>query len=208
MESPEVKSQAAKSVVEQIGRIPDPVIRGEYFKKAGEYLGIEEKILRTMIQIKASAKEGEARPLFLNAEKRLLQMLFEDSRIAPAVFKALGDEDFKDLRSEPIFKILSDFFNKGKEPDFQILREKIGRDLFSALSHILQEKEQTPSIAEALSCALSLHQFSLENQSKTLKLEIQRLEKAKETKKVLAAMKSLQEVKMELSKLSAQELQE
>jgi len=208
MESPEVKSQAAKSVVEQIGRIPDPVIRGEYFKKAGEYLGIEEKILRTMIQIKASAKEDESRPLFLNAEKRLLQMLFEDSRIAPAVFKALRDEDFKGLRSEPIFKILSDFFNKGKEPDFQILREKIGRDLFSALSHILQEKEQTPSIAEALSCALSLRQFSLENRSKILKLEIQRLEKAKETKKVLATMKSLQEVKMELSKLSAQELQE
>ncbi|MBN1221620.1 MAG: DNA primase [Candidatus Aminicenantes bacterium] len=208
LDSPEVKSKAAKNIVELIDHIPDPVVRSEYLKKTSEYLAIDEKILRSMIQIKKPEKESEARYSFLNAEKRLLQILFEDSGIAPVVFQAMKDEDFKGLKSEPIFKILSDFFNNGKEPDFQVLRENIGKDLFSTLSQILQEKEQTPSSSEALACVMALRQFSLENQSRVLKFEIQKLEKAKETKKVMTVMRRLQEVKMQLSELSSQNLQE
>jgi len=206
-ESPEGKSKVAKSIADQISRIPDPVVRSEHLKKASEYLSIEERILRSMVQLKKPTLQTEAKTVFLNAEKRLLQILFEDSRIASSVFKALREEDFEGLRSEPIFKILSDFFNNGNEPDFQSLREKIEKSLFSDLSQILQEKEQLPSIEEAIECVRALRQFSLENQFKTLKFEIQRLEKTGDTKKILAVMKRMQDVKMQLSSLSSQELQ-
>jgi len=207
LESPEGKSKVAKSIVDQITRIPDPVIRSEHLKKASEYLSIEEKILRSMVQLKKPEKQTETKVSFLNAEKRLLQILFEDSRIASAVFNALKEEDFKGLRSEPIFKILSDFFNNGSEPDFQSLREKIEKSLFSNLSQILQEKEQLPSVEEALECVRALRQFSLENQFKAMKFEIKKLEKTGDTKKILAVIKRLQDIKMQLSSLSSQELQ-
>jgi DNA primase len=205
--SPEGKSKVAKNIVDQISRIPDPVVRSEYLKKASEYLSIEERILRSMVQLKTHGRPSETKSFFLNAEKRLLQILFEDSRIAAEVFDALKEDDFKGLRSEPIFKILSDFFNNGNEPDFPSLREKVEKSLFSDLSQILQEKEQQPSAAEALECVRALRQYSLENQFKNLKFEIQKLEKSGETKKILAVMKQLQDVKMQLSSLSSQEPQ-
>ncbi len=207
LDSPETKSKVAKNIVDQIYHIPDPVVRSEHLKKASEYLSIEERILRSMVQLKKLKKQAETKTFFLNAEKRLLQILFEDSRIASIVFNALEEEDFKGLRSEPIFKILSDFFKNGDEPDFQSLREKIEKSLFSSLSQILQEKEQLPSREEALDCVQSLRQYSLENQFKTLKFEIQKLEKTGDTKNILAVMKRLQEIKMKLSSLSSQELQ-
>jgi len=207
LESPEGKSKVAKSIVDQITRIPDPVIRSEYLKKASEYLSIEEKILRSMVQLKKPEKQAETKASFLNAEKRLLQILFEDSRIASTVFNALREEDFKGLRSEPIFKILSDFFNNGSEPDFQSFREKIEKSLFSNLSQILQEKKQLPSVEEALECVRALRQFSLENQFKAMKFEIKKLEKTGDTKKILAVIKRLQDIKMQLSSLSSQEFQ-
>jgi DNA primase len=205
--SPEAKSKVAKNIVDQINRIPDPVVRSEYLKKASEHLSIEERILRSMVQVKKPEKQSVTKTSFLNAEKRLLQILFADSRIASSVFGTLREEDFKGLRSEPIFKVLSDFFNNGNEPDFLSLREKIERSLFSDLSQILQEKEQLPSLEEALECVRALRQYSLENQFKSLKFEIQKLEKTGDTKKIMAVMKRLQDIKMQLSSLSSQELQ-
>ena len=159
-----------------------------------------------MVQVKKTEKQTVTRTSFLSAEKRLLQILFEDSQIASKVFTALQEEDFRGLRSEPIFKVLSDFFNNGNAPNFLSLREKIDKNLFSDLSQILQEKEQSPSLEEALDCVRALRQYSLENQFKSLKFEIQRLEKAGDTKKILTVMKKLQDVKMLLSSLSSQEL--
>ncbi|MFC2165015.1 DNA primase [Acidobacteriota bacterium] len=205
--SAEQKSEIAKSIVSEILKIPDPIIKSDYIKKTSEALFIDEGIIRSMINMKKQEDKKEEKAVFLNAEKRLLQILFEDTGIASAVFKALREEDFKGLKSEPIFKILSDFFNNGNEPDFSSLREKLEKSLFSTLSQILQEKEQPPSIEEALECVRALRQFSLENQFKILKFEIKKLEKTGDTKKILAVMKRLQDIKMKLSSLSSQELQ-
>ena len=205
--SAEQKSKIAKNIVSVVLKIPDPIIMSEYIKKISAALFIDEDIVRSMIKTKFKENKQEEKTYFLNAEKRLLQMLFEDSRIASTVFSALREEDFKGLRSEPIFKILSDFFNNGNKPDFQSLREKVEKSLFSDLSLILQEKEQVPSIPEALECVRALRQYSLENQFKTLKFEIQKLEKTGDTKKILAVMKKMQDVKMQLSSLSSQKSQ-
>ena len=142
---------------------------------------------------------------FLNAEKRLLHLLFDDSAIGPAVFNVMTKDDYKGLKSEPIFRTLSDFFNNGKEPNFEHLREKVDRELFSSLSKILQEKEQAPSLDEALECVRALRQYALENKYLGLKHKITSLEKAQETKKMLSLMKELQDVKMQLSRLPNQE---
>jgi hypothetical protein len=86
------------------------------------------------------------------------------------------------------------------------MRDKVDRDLFGSLSKILQEKEQAPSIHEAMECVRALRQYALENKYKSLKHKLTALEKAKENKKVLSVMKELQDVQTELSLLPNQEL--
>jgi len=206
LESPERKNKVARYIVDEIRKIPDTIIQSEYLKQTSEELSIDEGILRSLIKTKARKREEEQKTLFLNAEERLLQILFDDSTIGPAVFNAMTTDDYNGLRSESIFRILSDFFNKGKEPNFEHLREKVDRDLFSSLSKILQEKEQAPSLDEALECVRALRQYALENKFKGLKNQISSLEKAHENKKMLSVMKELQDVKMQLSRLPNQEL--
>jgi DNA primase len=205
LESPEQKNKIARYIVNEIVKIPDTIIQSEYLKQTSEELSIDEGILRSLIRTQSGKREEEQKTEFLNAEIRLLQILFDDSAIGPAVFKVMTTEDTKGLKSEPIFRILSDFFNNGKEPNFQHMREKVDRDLFSSLSKILQEKEQIASVDEAMECVRALRQYALENKYKGLKHQITALEKAQENKKMLLVMKELQDVKMQLSRLPHQE---
>jgi DNA primase len=206
LESPEQKNKVARYIVNEIRKIPDTIIQSEYLKQTSGELSIDEGVLRSLIQTKAGKREEERKTLFLNAEERLLQILFDDNTIGPAVFKTMTAEDYKGLMSEPIFRILSDFFKNGKEPNFEHLREKVDRDLFSSLSKILQEKEQVASLDEAMECVRALRQYALENKYLGLKHKITMLEKAQENKKMFSVMKELQDVKMQLSRLPNQEL--
>lgn len=206
LESPEQKNKIARYIVNEIVKIPDSIIQSEYLKQLSEELTIDEGTLRSLIKAKAETKEEEQKTVFLNAEKRLLQILFENSSIGTAVFRAMRPEDYKGLKSAPVFQILSDFFNEGKEPNYQHMREKIARDLFSSLSQVLQEEEQEASVEEAMECVRALRQYALENKYIGLKHRITMLEKANEDEKVLSVMKELQDVKMQLSLLPNQEL--
>jgi DNA primase len=206
LDRPEEKNKIARYIVNEIVKVPDPVIQSEYLKKMCEELDIDEGLIRSLIRTKTKEADVEKKISFLNAEKRLLQILFDYSHIGPELFKTITTEDFRGLRSAAIFQVFSDFFNSGKEPNFQHIKEKIDKDLLSALSQILQEKEQTPSLEEALECIRALRQYALENKYLGLKREITKLEKAGENKKVFSAIKELQDVKMQLSRLGNQEL--
>lgn len=206
-ESPEQKNRVMRYIVNEIIKIPNSIIQSEYLKKLSEELNLKEDVLRSMIKTRAKEADKEVvQKVFLNAEKRLLQILFKDSNIVPTVLEAMKKEDFTGLQSESIFLILSDFINNRVDFNILNLREKIDKNLFSSLAKILQEEEQEPSVEEAIECVRALRQFALENESLGLKHEISRLEKENEMKKALIVMKKLQDVKMQLSRLPNQEL--
>jgi len=205
--SPEQKNRVARYIVNEIIKIPNSIIKSENLKKLSEELNLKEDVLRSMIKTRAKAEDNKVvQTVFLNAEKRLLQILFNDSNIVPTVLKAMKKEDFTGLKSESIFLIVSDFINNRVDFNIQNMREKIDKSLFSSLAKILQEEEQEPSVEEAMECVRALRQFALENESLGLKHEIYRLEKANEMKKALLVMKKLQDVKMQLLRLPNQEL--
>lgn len=204
--SPEQKNRVARYIVNEIIKIPNSIIQSEYLKKLSEDLNLKEDVLRSMIKTRSKEADKEVvRTVFLNAEKRLLQILFNDSNIVPTVLEAMKKEDFTGLQSESIFLILLDFINNRVDFNILNLREKIDKNLFSSLAKILQEEEQEPSVEEAMECVRALRQFALENESLGLKHEISRLEKENEMKKALIVMKKLQDVKMQLSRLPNQE---
>jgi DNA primase len=206
-DSPEEKARVARLVVREVEKIPDSITRSEYLKKVSEYLSIDEGALRRMIRQKSGEEKAEEKGLFLPAEKRLLQILYEDKDIAPYVFEEIKEEDIRDLKGKPIFIALSDCFKNGKKPSHHELKEKIDASLLSSLSGVLLEKEQPATVEEAFECINALRQFSLENRSKELKAEIIKSERNGEKEKLRALLTQRQEITKQLSSLSKRSYQ-
>lgn len=201
MDIPEEKAKIARSIVKEIEKIPDFVVRSEYLKQASEYLSIEEELLRNMIQQKSMENEGEEKELFMPAEKRLLQILVENKPIAPYVFAEWKEEDFRGLKSELLFRIIYDCFKKEKDLRFHELSEEIGPSLSSHLSRALLEKAKQPTIEEALDCLYTLRKISLQNRLKELQMEIVRLERKGEKEKIVPLLSEKQDITKQILSL-------
>jgi len=207
---PEEKTKIIRNAVDEIGKMPDPIVRSEYLKQASEYLSVDEEDLRRIIQQKSSEEKSEEEETILNAEKRLLQILLGDKKknIASYVFPELKEEHFQGLKTERIFAALAEDFKSGKESDFNKLREKIDPSLSSSLSKALMlEKEQTATVEEAFECLNALKQFSLENRKKELKAEIISLEKKGDKEKLRSLLIQRQDIINQLSSLSKRNYQ-
>lgn len=159
LDNPEEKSEVARHIMDHIKNIPDSIVLSEYIKKTSEHLSIDEPELRSLIRKKYSPPSKTQESLFFNAEKRLLQIIFNNGDIAIKLFKDIEEEDYKGLRSEPIFHIFSEFFKKGQSPSHSKiyeLKEKIDPSLFRALTEILVEETHPPSLQEAEDCLCAL----------------------------------------------------
>ncbi|GAF94360.1 unnamed protein product, partial [marine sediment metagenome] len=214
LDIPEEKAKIARSIWDEIKKIPDSIVLNEYIKETSEYLSIDEETLRSMIQRKSTAKKKGVeeksfltKSSFLNAEKRLLQIVIEDETIAQYIFPEIKEEYLLGLMSRSIFMTLLEDFKAGTKTSLHEIKEKIEPSLLSSLSKALLEKEQTPSVEEAFECLNTLKQLSLENHTKELKAEITKLEKQGKGEKVLSLIKQLQDIKMQLSSLSERNYQ-
>jgi len=205
---PEEKTKIVRNAVDEIAKMPDPIVRSEYLKQASEYLSVDEQDLRRIIQQKSSEEKSEEEETILNAEKRLLQILLGDKNIASYVFPEMKEEYFQGLKTAPIFAALAKCSKSGKEPDFNELREKIDSSLESSLSKALMlEKEQAATVEEAFECLNALRQFSLENRKKELKSEIISLEKKGDKEKLRSLLIQRQDIINQLSSLSKRNYQ-
>jgi len=200
LNEPEEKSRIAKIMIEEVEKIPDPFIRSDYITRISEHLSLDENDLRALIKHKPLSDINSILASFLPAEKRLLQILFEDSEIATWFFKEVKELDYTLLRCAPILNILAEFFNKGKNINFPEFKEKINPKLFRTLSEILQEKCPPSSKEEAEDCIASLMKFNLEKKRKEIKAQIHRLEKLGEMDKIPVLLKQSQAITEELSK--------
>lgn len=208
----EEKINIATKIIEIILINPNTIRGSEYLKQVSEYLALDEQVVRDSIRVKQSRKESaeksEEKVTFLLAEKRLLQILLEDKRIASYVFPEMKEEHFQGLKTEPIFAALTEYSKKGKEPDFNELRQKISPSLSSSLAKaLLLEKEQAATVEEAFECLNALKQFSLENRKKELKAEIISMEKKGDKEKLRSLLIQRQDIINQLSSLSKRNYQ-
>jgi DNA primase len=184
MAVPEVKTRVLRSILAVLDNIPDSVVRSEYLRQTAEYLRVEEAVLRNLAQQKPSARPEAATAGLLPAEKRLLQMIFESPEMRSAVFSEIRPDDLKGLKSEPVFRIIGDWFKKGKDLIFHELQKEIGPSLSRDLSEALVEKAGPPSAEEARDCLSALRISSKENELRQVQAEIAREEKSGDRKKV------------------------
>ena len=194
MSIPEEKGRVVRSVVREIEKVPDAVARSEYLQRASQQLGIDENLIRSIVENRAPGKGQEEARLFCPAEKRLFQILMEDRSVAPYVFAECGEEIFQGLQSEPIFQYILDCFKRDQEWNFHELQGKVPAAILSQLAKALFEKSSVASIEEAQECLKSLRKVHLQNQLKDLQQKIAGSEKRGEKEELLALLYQKQDI--------------
>lgn len=202
MKSPEVKTQVIRTIYSEIDKITDPILKSHYIKELSEYLFVDEKIIRSIIRQKTGRAQEQKTSNFLPAEKRLLQIIFDDTQIAVKVFDMMQSEDFLGLKSEEIFSALRDVIKNKKPVNFPELMQKLTSSLFSSLSEILVEKGQEATTEEAMDCMDALKKFSLERKWGEINTQIAMMEKKGEKESLASFLKIRQEITEELSTFS------
>jgi len=194
MDIPEEKGKIARAVVREIDKVPDPVARSEYLRRASSKLGVGEELLRNIVAMRAPEKGQEETGLFCPAEKRLFQILMEDRSVAPYVFSECDDEIFEGLRSEPVFRYILDCFRQDRDWSFPGLQGKVPPALLSQLARALFEKSAGGSVEEAQECLKSLRKVHLQNRLKDIQRNIARSEKKGEKEELLSLLYQKQDV--------------
>ena len=194
MSIPEEKGRIVRAVVREIEKVPDAVARSEYLQQASQQLGIDENLIRSIVENRAPGKGQEEARLFCPAEKRLFQILMEDRSVAPYVFAECGEEIFQGLQSEPIFQYILDCFKHDQEWNFHELQGKVPAAILSQLAKALFEKSSVASIEEAQECLKSLRKVHLQNQLKDLQQKIAGSEKRGEKEELLALLYQKQDI--------------
>ncbi len=178
MNVPEEKSRIIRTVVAEIDKIPDPIVKSEYLRTAGDHLGVEEALLRRIIEKPAPEKLRDAKTPFLPAEKRLLQILFEDQGLAAGLLKQVRKDDFRGLQSEAALAFLMECTRQGKQPLISELSRTVGVELCRQVSEVLmQGRSGQGSPEEVLDCLQALRRTALEVRLRLLSKEIERCDR-------------------------------
>jgi DNA primase len=199
---PEEKGKVVRSVIKEIEKVPDPVARSEYLRRASAKLSVPEELVRTIVENKAPGQRPSEPGLFCPAEKRLFQILMSDPALAPYVFAECGDEVFQGLRSEPAFQYILRCFRNDEGWSFPGLQGEVPPALLSQLARALFEKASGGSVEEAQECLRSLRKVHLQNRLKEIQQNIARSEKKGEKEELLALLYQKQDVTKQILSLS------
>ena len=201
MNVPEEKGKVAHAVVREIEKVPDPVARSEYLRRASSKLGVGEELLRSLVGRKGPDKAADEPGLFCPAEKRLFQILMTDRSIAHEIFAECGGEIFQGLRGEQVFQHIMAGFKNDEDWSFPSLQGKVPPALLSQLATALFEKASAGTVEEAQECLRSLRRVHLQNRLKSIQRDIARSEKAGEKEELLALLYQKQDVTKQILSL-------
>jgi DNA primase len=194
MNVPEEKAKIVKTILGEIEKIPDSIVRSEYLRQASEYLSVDESILRQIIEKPFVEQIKEEKDFFLPGEKRLLQILLSDPRITLQVWTKMKVEDFQGLKSESAFKFLLESYGKGKNVAFSELAQVVGPQLARLLSLAMLEQLGQGTTEEALDCLNSLRKALLENRLRALRRETERCQKNGEQERLSLLLSQIRDL--------------
>jgi DNA primase len=194
MDLPEEKARVIRAVIREIEKVPDALARGEYVRQAGERLGVDETALRKIVGPGSQAEGPGEGATLSSAEKRLLQILFENKEIATDVFEEVREGDFRGLRSEPVFGFIRNCFRNGVDWNFSDLKDSIDAPILDCLSRALQERPGEASAKEAKECLHTLRKVAFQNRLKEIQSEIAKSEKSGDMEKLVALVYQKQDI--------------
>jgi hypothetical protein len=198
MDLPEEKARVIRAVIREVEKVPDAIARGEYLRMAGERLGVDEETLRKIVGPGEPTRGPGEKVSLSSAEKRLLQILFENKEIAPDIFEEVRDGDFRGLRSEPVFGFIRNCFRNGVDWNFSDLKASVDAPILDCLSRALQERPGEASAKEAKECLHSLRKIAFQNQLKEIQAEIAKSQKSGDREKLVALVYQKQDITKQL----------
>jgi DNA primase len=194
---PEEKARVVKQVLEEIARVPDPVMRGDYIKQTAELLAVDEPILRAMSAGSAGPAPVEEGCLFSNAEQSLLQILIRHRPIARYVYAEMREDDVRGLPSEPILRLVRESHEAGKDWVYAEVRPRIEARLAAALDRALLKEEQAPTVEQALDCLYTLREMQLAREEKAVCAKIRECERSGERERMAGLNRRRHEISNE-----------
>ena len=197
---PEEKTQIVKNIAEELGKIPDLIVRDDYIKQASEYLQVDEGRLRSIINKKSDMIQEKEKVRFLLAEEILLKILFRDKGVTSRIIDFLKEDYIKGLKGEPIFREIKKAYTKNKKiPDFHEFKQVLDKSVYSALSEIQMGENIPHTFEEAKDCIDSLKDRSLEMKCAELDSQIKRLQRNGDYEKSNELLSQKFEIKKQLS---------
>jgi DNA primase len=145
LQRPAEKAEAVEEVLPYIRAVRSRIQKREYFLIAMDALLVSEALRRELWQtlrvgaadsaqdIRRVLKRSGVKPTV--AEQRLLELLLSSENLRHMFLPRLEPDDYLDLPTAAIFKALLEIEQEGKEPDFEVLSQKL---------------EENPSAAELL----------------------------------------------------------
>jgi DNA primase len=206
-QTPEDKAQIIKNIANELGKIPDLIVRDDYIKQASELLPVDEGRLRSIINKKVDQSPETEKVRFLPAEEILLRIILRDKGITSRIIDFLKEDYFRGLKGESIFIEIKKAYAKNKKiPDFHEFKQVLDKSLYSALSE-LQFGENIPhTFEEAKDCIESLKDRSLEMKCAELDAQIKMMQRNGDHEKSNKLLSQKFEIKKQLS-LSMQQKQ-
>lgn len=199
-QAPEEKTQIVKNIANELGKIPDLIVRDDYIKQTSEYLQVDEGRLRSIINKKAEEIPEREKIPFLPAEEILLKILFRDKGITSRIINFLKEDYFKGLKGEPIFREIKKAYTKNKKiPDFHEFKQILDKSIYSALSEIQFGENISHTFEEAKDCIDSLKDRSLEMKCAELDAQIKTLQRNGNYEKSNELLSQKFEIKKQLS---------
>lgn len=178
MDVPEEKTRIVRSVVAEIEKIPDSLVRSEYLRQASELLSVDEILLRRIVEKRPQEKGSVEKPIFLPAEKRLLQILLGNPESSAPFLDRVQPDDFKGIPSEPVFRFILNEHRKGKKVTLPEIVGAVGKDVCRQIFQAVMEKARPGTAEEAFDCLTSLRKTFLQARLQALQKEIIRCEKS------------------------------
>jgi DNA primase len=188
MSVPEEKSRIIKSIVTELDKIPDSIVRSEYMRQASEYLGVDELFLRQIIERRPAEQAREEKAGLFPAEKRLLEILLQNPEVSGQILLQTEENEFSGLASEAALKYMRDCVRVKKKIVLAELGQAISPQLSRWISEAMLERLGRGTMEEALENLTSLRRTQLETLSRALQKEIDRCQRNGEKEKLASLL--------------------
>jgi DNA primase len=188
--SPTGKVETLNEILPYLKLVKDRVETAEQVERIADRLKLDSKVVREefrrAVETRAervSETAVTAQLAVKPAEKKLLAALLNQADVRRRMMRQLSEDDFKQLRTAPIWKLLFEFEQQGLEPTYAAFSEQLYdaalvNDLLPELLIEVDEKSEEAYQREAEESLLSLRSSRLAEQQAILQTEINQAQRS------------------------------
>ena len=211
--TPTGKVETINAILPYLKLVKERIERAEHIERIADRLKIEGRLIREEFkravesrQERISPRVSMAMTAIKPAERRLLEVLLNQSAVRRRLMNEMLEEDYSGLRTAELFRLIFDFERRGEEPNFSALSEALGdeelaQDLLPSILVGDSTNETSPEellLREAIGTLFNLRCGQIEEQRKALRFEINEAYRTNDNLRV-------DELSMQVAKLAQRE---